>query len=452
MLGVTGHTHCKTQLFAVLLGIGLGQIAQPRLMAQDGYAPPQQAVVTPGSFSRRTTIPVIESPIGDSTIDKIPVAKNPVAHFPIDVVNNSAPPRMLDGNTPAAADFERFPNTDGRPIDTGCPVLSCRECCRQPSSAVEVRHDDDVWLISTRHPTCKSAEDLCVHRYLHEVGFVPSSPEEYFALRQCGLTQSQVVLDREELCDQGKGSLECGYPIVTMYVHGNRVDSQTACDRGLLIYEHLARAATASQRLCHVIWSWPSDTIPGLFLADARLKAYKTHTQSVLLGDFLSRHREDAQVSLIGFSYGGRIILGAQHLLAGGDIFGQRLSLANCEASPRTRVAVWAPALPASWIAPMGLNGQATMSVERMLMYYNTRDPALRFYRKKLAESDTEALGFRGINPFALGAAAAWVDQRNAADLVGPHHRWTKYVSSHEVLQRTTACALWRSDDAATIR
>lgn len=104
---------------------------------------------------------------------------------------------------------------------------------------------------------------------------------------------------------------------------------------------------------------------------------------------------------------------------------------------------MWVPALPSSWIAPTGLNSQAVLSVDRMLLYYNSRDPALRFYRKKLAESDTEALGFRGIDAGCLGPAATWVEQYNAAGLVGAHHSWVKYTSSNEILQRTIACALW---------
>lgn len=293
------------------------------------------------------------------------------------------------------------------------PAARCEAC-----APVCVRSQDEVWLISTRHKNCCDGQQLCVRRYLPDRGFIASSIDAYFA-------------DADTKA------------IVTTYVHGNRVDPDVACERGLRMYREIANRACPHQRIRHVIWSWCSSATKGP-LRDARIKARRTFLQSYLLADFVARHDCHARVSLVGFSYGGRIILGAQHLLGGGTLCGRSLASEVRAHVPRTRVVVWAPAMPVDWIYPGGINGRAFVTMDRMLLYYNSRDPALRIYRAKMNESDAHALGFRGVREKCLGGNACCVEQRNAVRAIGAHHEWKRYVGSTPIICRTTAYALWR--------
>ena len=298
--------------------------------------------------------------------------------------------------------------------------VSMSVCCLddgQPTMACPIRPGDEVWLVCTRHQDCQNCAGLCVHRYDCGIGWVPSSTDEYFGTADPGMT-------------------------VTTYVHGNRIDAQTACDRGFKMYTHLAQAAGPDQRIRHVIWSWPSSTVLGP-VRDVRIKASKTYLQSYLFADFICEHEPLTNVGLIGFSFGARIIVGAQHLLGGGHVLEHQLESHRCEQAPRTRVAIWAPAMPADWIHPAGFNGRAVTSVDRFLVYFNSRDPLLRFYRRKLGESAADALGYRGICLESLGIYASTVEQFNAAEAVGPHHKWSRYNAADEVIAHTAHFALW---------
>ncbi len=294
----------------------------------------------------------------------------------------------------------------------GFPASGCA------SARACVRSQDEVWLICTRHTDCCDAQHLCVRRYLPGQGFVDASIDEYLAGAD---TQA----------------------IVTVYVHGNRVEPELARERGLRMYREIVAHACPHQRIRHVIWSWCSTPIKGP-LRDARIKARRTFLQSYLLADFVARHDCHACVSLVGFSYGGRIILGAQHLLGGGTLCGRSLASEVGAHIPRTRVVVWAPAMPADWICVNGMNGLAFQTMDRMLLYYNPRDPALRVYRAKINESDADALGLRGVSVKCLDSNACCVEQRNVARLIGAHHEWQRYVDSASIICRTSAYALWR--------
>ncbi len=314
----------------------------------------------------------------------------------------------------------------GHSCPARCRTASARccrgltRCCSKPNRArVCVRSQDEVWLVSTRHKNCCDVQQLCVRRYCSGRGFVDSSVDEYFAA-----SDPQAI--------------------VTTFVHGNRVDPDMAGERGLRMYRKIANHACEHQRLRHVIWSWCSGAIRGP-LRDAKIKAGRTYFQSYLLAQFVARHDSESRASLVGFSYGGRIILGAQHLLGQGVLCGRSLDTDLCAHTPKTRVVVWAPAMPADWIYPGGKNGRAFATTDRMLIYYNTRDPALRLYRHKMKESNAHALGFRGVCTNCLGRNASCVEQHNVVRSIGAHHDWTRYVESSRIICRTSTYALWRS-------
>ena len=82
-----------------------------------------------------------------------------------------------------------------------------------------------------------------------------------------------------------------------VFIHGNRVDADTAVEYGCGIYRHIQETACGRPfRL--VIWSWPSERIGRRNRPDVQLKAEWSDVQSYYLARFLGSIRTDVPVSL----------------------------------------------------------------------------------------------------------------------------------------------------------
>ena len=214
---------------------------------------------------------------------------------------------------------------------------------------------DSIWLISSRHlpSTCGGLSD-------------PNALQ--FKRLDCDGNCSPG--DFADYQSDGMGRRTC------MYVHGNRVSSSYAIYRGLRVYRKLRRQNAESGPIRFVIWSWPSSQIKGL-IRDARVKAARTDSESFYLASLLQYQPQDEPLSLIGFSFGGPIISGALHLLAGGSICGCAMDLESpYELS--ADVVLMAAAMGNGWLSPRGRFGLAARQIQKVLLLYNSRDRALK--------------------------------------------------------------------------
>jgi hypothetical protein len=286
------------------------------------------------------------------------------------------------------------------------------ECCPQ----------DEFWIISTRH-----------------IDEIP-----------CQALPSQVrVCHREGNCWR-RSSLDAflaGHDPATVtvfYVHGNRYTAEEALERGLLIHRFLRQGANDDAPIRFVTWSWPSDPVPGL-LYDVRTKAERTDVEGLYLGTVLSRLPPDALVSLVGFSFGTRVISGSLHLLAGGQL--ERRSLPPEHVMPRLplRALLLAPAFQNTWLLPGNFHELALTQVERMLVLYNSADPVLRRYRLISSTANAQALGYTGLVGLErLGPLARRVEQWDLRSEVGHSHDELRYLdSSYFAMGREYV--LWRT-------
>ena len=114
-------------------------------------------------------------------------------------------------------------------------------------------------------------------------------------------------------------------------IHGNRTDADDAVEKGWNIYQSIR--AQSDRPLRYVIWSWPADREFRRNGPDVRLKAAYSDVEAWYLAQWLAQFRPGVRVSLIGHSFGPRIITGALHLLAGGQLAGRGL--------PKDTVAAW---------------------------------------------------------------------------------------------------------------
>ena len=131
------------------------------------------------------------------------------------------------------------------------------------------------------------------------------------------------------------------------FVHGNRMTASDARSIGLTVRRRLDQGQIPFR---YVIWSWPSERMTGM-VRDARAKASRADGESYYLGSLLAKMPADADVSLIGYSFGARAITGSLHLLGGGMVHGNTLGTVNA-ATIRPRMILMAAALPRAWLLP----------------------------------------------------------------------------------------------------
>jgi len=224
----------------------------------------------------------------------------------------------------------------------------------------------------------------------------------------------------------------------TIFIHGNRTSGSQAVSDGMRIYRRIQREVPERPfRL--VIWSWPSERVRGGIRRDIRVKASQSDAQGYYLAECLRRVSPNVPVSLIGYSFGARVITSALHLLAGGQVAGRRLpddvgrELPAPEQAPLRRAILVAAAVDADWLLPGRRNGLALSQVDRLLITKNGRDPVLRWYPLTCGRRGPEALGFAGL-------AGCWLDERiellNVSCSVGRFHDWARYLTSMGLRRR----------------
>lgn len=257
----------------------------------------------------------------------------------------------------------------------------CRSSLTNDSGVDEsTSQHDRFWMVSTRHLTsqarCAELEqpDLAIYRL------------------QCGSRASRVSID--QFLSQASERRSA-----VIYVHGNRIPSSDAEGRGLSVYRNV-RSGQRSGPIDWMIWSWPSDK-QGILTHDARIKAAKTDGQGLYLGWLLRRHAEhEINTTLIGYSFGGRIVTGSLHAAAGGSLAGRSLPGEPVVGAPFDAGLV-APAVDSHWLTNGGYHRLATQNLESLVLLYNRRDAVLKRYWLIDRVRGRMALGYSGPTSFA---------------------------------------------------
>jgi hypothetical protein len=215
-----------------------------------------------------------------------------------------------------------------------------------------------------------------------------------------------------------------------VFVHGNRVDRRAALKVGRGLYAELSRQASRPFRF--IIWSWPTDRMRAGVLKDVHLKAVRSDLESYYFARWLRRVDPHVPVSLIGYSFGARVIAGALHLLGTGKVDGGRPAQEPPPARQAPlRVVLVAAALDNTSLAPTGRFASALSQVDRALVTRNSLDPVLRWYHRLRGPRGPNALGHGG------PACSTRVDpNREKMEVlgldcsVGRHHAWGAYFGA----------------------
>lgn len=278
------------------------------------------------------------------------------------------------------------------------------------SPAAELR---SVWLISTRGlPVCGPQNgvpaELSYWRYTDQGAWTLSTREEFLAGSDADLP-------------------------TCFFIHGNRYTHAEAIEYGWLAWRRLVRNSCVSSPVRFVIWSWPSERICEGNMEDARIKAIRSEAQAIYLAHLMDQMPPQTPLSFVGYSYGARLGTGALHLLGGGRLLGNRLSIRVHPQRPTISAVLLAPAMDNDWLIPGRRHGQSLDQVDRMLILYNSRDIVLKRYRF-LDPSRPQALGYTGM--VWTAAAAGRVTQMDVTSWLGRSHRVEDYLNTPALVRR----------------
>lgn len=273
-----------------------------------------------------------------------------------------------------------------------------------------------VWLISTRRaPRCGRVE-----QGVQQIDY-----------RRLQADRRWLTLDEESFL----GDVDRALP-TTVFVHGNDTGRRAATDDGWRLLQRMKQDA-AGPPFRFVVWSWPSDRLHTRRRPDAQAKASGSDVQSYYLARCLERmgHADPkAEVSLVGYSFGARVIAGALHMLGGGEVAGRKLpGPIDAKSTPIHRAVLVAAAMDADWLFEGHRNGLALAQVRRMLVTQNRCDRALKWYPLLYRRGGPHALGHVG--PAGCGRLDN-VELLDVTCSVGRTHNWARYLAAPGLRRR----------------
>lgn len=236
------------------------------------------------------------------------------------------------------------------------PSPSCATCGTQLTGC-QVRPQDEVWVIDSRGFRVDSP-DTTIRRLRYE---------RYIAGR--GWQKMQFADFAAQPADM----------VTSFFIVGNYYTHPETIRTGWFAYHRLVAACAEDVRLRFVIWSWPSDPVPGRRLPDARLKLTRVDPTAYHLAALIDRLDPATPISLCGSSYGVGISVGAVQLLSGDRLDYLRLS-PRSGAARRIRLVMLGAAIHDDTFLPGRKHDMVLPWIERGLVFVNPRDRVLKVY------------------------------------------------------------------------
>ncbi|MDH3719631.1 MAG: hypothetical protein OES79_16035, partial [Planctomycetota bacterium] len=229
-----------------------------------------------------------------------------------------------------------------------------------------------------------------------------------------------------------------------VWVHGDRVDCDLSFQIGREVYQQLVCNHEDEAPIRFVIWSWPTtQELRGRPLKDARIKAARSDAAGYSLAWTLNELDPAAPVSLLGFSFGARVVTGAVHVAAGGQLGGYGISVPDNRSALGYQVVLMAAAMDNNWLQPGRKHDQAIHRIDQLLLLNNHQDWVLKRYHLLKCGNGCQALGYTGLSvPDSLADRGDAVCQVNAGAYIGKLHRWAPYIYTEPLMNKTRKTAL----------
>lgn len=264
--------------------------------------------------------------------------------------------------------------------------------------------------------------------------------EEFYVVDSCGhcgsLASEQIDADFKAVvetstggwtqADKGaiwKNSEGCK---TFIYIHGNLTDRPSAINDGNLIRQYLNRIIP-DKNYKLVVWFWNSARTGSSMRQDATNAEHRSQWESFYLARFLQSAPENAQIRLIGYSFGANTVLGACQLISGGSVYGKTAP----GTSGKIQSLLIAPAVPTC--AFFYGREKALKCQTKCYLTLNYDDTGLKWYRFVTSDRQTEAMGRDGV----AGVPASQKEKVIVYDVtnrVGATHHLTDYLGSTGIL------------------
>jgi len=211
------------------------------------------------------------------------------------------------------------------------------------------------------------------------------------------------------------------------HVHGNRVSLCEANAGGWHYYTTLTAAGCRERGpLRWVIFTWPSDRLDCGPRKDVQIKAVRAECYGFYLAWLVDKFSSDAQLSMLGYSFGTRLVGSSLHYLGGGSLRGRKLNELHVE-NRHVRTIMLAAALDDNHFSPGHAMQSAPTQIDRLLLGLNPSDPALKWYALLYQitfrpRRGQQALGHSGVAGLNCSALNGRVEQRNMQCAVGKEH------------------------------
>ncbi len=239
-----------------------------------------------------------------------------------------------------------------------------------------------------------------------------------------------------QLHNTNMGSLQAGLipgvPVL-MCVHGSFVAWEDECYESHLAYQWF-RNSCPNLPLQVVFFTWPSNgMITGLLPTDVAIRGKQAEFNGFHMGRLMNCIPESCPVTLMGHSFGCRVILSTLHLAGGGAIHG--LQFPGAMTAHRYRAVLAAAAVDHHWLNPGDRYGCALPRTECVVNLQNRKDLALAFYplHRLFAGRPLARSGLTRRDTRLLGAESQKVINIDVTAIEGHNHLWPGYFNSPEI-------------------
>ena len=201
-----------------------------------------------------------------------------------------------------------------------------------------------------------------------------------------------------------------------------------------------------------IAFDWPSQRVYGEDIRDINEKGQRAFVAAFHLAVFLSSFPSGSRITLVGQSFGGRVVPSALHVLGGGVVHGKTheptARLTSERPDLRVRAVVIGAAIDHNWLDPGQRLDRALVGCEAFLNLYNRKDEALLLYPSLVRSDHRRALGRVGLSNAdfeELGPLAARYQEHDVHAILGPEHTLLDAVANPKIA-RWIAPYAWSND------
>lgn len=283
------------------------------------------------------------------------------------------------------------------------PLLEASLTSTAASAAEMLADNDELWIVSARRARATAAgpTGYDVWRYEGSGRWHTSSVAEFAAA-------------------------DASVP-VCFHVHGNRVSFCEALCGGWSYYTKFTCGCRERGPIRWVIFTWPSDRLNIGPRKDVQVKAVRAECYGYYLAWIADQLPAEARVSMIGYSFGTRVIGAGLHYLGGGTLRGRALAEHRHE-DRAVRAVLLAGATDNDCFMPGRAMQMAPTQIDRLLVGVNRLDPAMKWYpllyqltlRRRQGQQSLGYTGLAGMQ--CLPDLQGRVEHRDLSCLGGREH------------------------------